>query len=483
MLPFTLLVSFCDVYSDLPQVRRIKRMRGLRRADSTSELAKILDDGTNSPPRVQEEGSLTYKQSVIKLITGITPNKESGFTLRATPKLLLLVAFLGVHVLNLFTPLATSTAINRHNSSAMSPYSFSRSDATSPAVAFALKQLSALHSADFKIIAHLAPPLLIRMDIPGASPPLTSLEGIAPVFRNSATPLAVLDRFMSGWSTLAGDPVMSKWIVITLVISVFLNGYLLKGIALVDTDRAQAAQNAARILLASTGQLAYDEDRPVKMMRRHSSAMARNGPNYSESEQRSYNDGDSRPGDAAESPDFPRSPPLLSMPLKAKRLSGEQKLSTAFKSKLDKVKEIESPTETRSHATASQQPSIALTNPSGPLTPTTISETSFLMSDLGGTSTPATTAESDLISDDAQALTPRPPRSFEECAKIFDAGGTLSLTDEELIILVQKGKLAAYSLETLLKDHRRAVRVRRALICEFDCILLRVMSHSLNVSI
>ena len=51
---------------------------------------------------------------------------------------------------------------------------------------------------------------------------------------------------MSNWTNLVGDPVLSKWIVVMLSLSVALNGYLLKGIAagtglhfsLVETGRA-----------------------------------------------------------------------------------------------------------------------------------------------------------------------------------------------------------------------------------------------------
>jgi hydroxymethylglutaryl-CoA reductase (NADPH) len=36
---------------------------------------------------------------------------------------------------------------------------------------------------------------------------------------------------MSSWTRLVGDPILSKWIVVVLDISISLNGYLLKGIA------------------------------------------------------------------------------------------------------------------------------------------------------------------------------------------------------------------------------------------------------------
>jgi hydroxymethylglutaryl-CoA reductase (NADPH) len=40
------------------------------------------------------------------------------------------------------------------------------------------------------------------------------------------------------------------------------------------------------------------------------------------------------------------------------------------------------------------------------------------------------------------------------------------LNDEEIILLAQKGKIAPYALEKVLRDFDRAVKVRRALICE-----------------
>jgi len=36
---------------------------------------------------------------------------------------------------------------------------------------------------------------------------------------------------MSSWICLVSDPILSKWIVVVLAISISLNGYLLKGIA------------------------------------------------------------------------------------------------------------------------------------------------------------------------------------------------------------------------------------------------------------
>ncbi|KAG8853696.1 3-hydroxy-3-methylglutaryl-coenzyme A (HMG-CoA) reductase isozyme [Serendipita sp. 411] len=59
-----------------------------------------------------------------------------------------------------------------------------------------------------------------------------------------------------------------------------------------------------------------------------------------------------------------------------------------------------------------------------------------------------------------------PCRSLEECIQIFESSptGIRELNNEEIILLAQEGKIAAYALEKLLADFERAVVVRRALI-------------------
>lgn len=71
-------------------------------------------------------------------------------------------------------------------------------------------------------------------------------------------------------------------------------------------------------------------------------------------------------------------------------------------------------------------------------------------------------------------------RSLEECIEVFENGPrpvsvSLSmLNDEEVILLSQNGKIAAYALEKTLGDNERAVSIRRALICKssFTSVLL-----------
>jgi hydroxymethylglutaryl-CoA reductase (NADPH) len=56
-------------------------------------------------------------------------------------------------------------------------------------------------------------------------------------------------------------------------------------------------------------------------------------------------------------------------------------------------------------------------------------------------------------------------RPLDECVEIFAGGvGAPNLSDEEVILLVEKGKVAPYALEKALKNLDRAVRIRRAVI-------------------
>ncbi|BFZ55493.1 3-hydroxy-3-methylglutaryl-coenzyme A (HMG-CoA) reductase isozyme [Savitreella phatthalungensis] len=57
-----------------------------------------------------------------------------------------------------------------------------------------------------------------------------------------------------------------------------------------------------------------------------------------------------------------------------------------------------------------------------------------------------------------------PSRPITECEELHKAGKTRELTDEELSLLVIRGKIPPYALEKLLGNLERAVRVRRAFV-------------------
>ena len=50
----------------------------------------------------------------------------------------------------------------------------------------------------------------------------------------------------------------------------------------------------------------------------------------------------------------------------------------------------------------------------------------------------------------------------------FQANGAVSLSDEEILSLVDGGKIPSYALEKTLGDFTRAVKIRRDLICKIQ---------------
>jgi len=76
-------------------------------------------------------------------------------------------------------------------------------------------------------------------------------------------------------------------------------------------------------------------------------------------------------------------------------------------------------------------------------------------------------------------------RSLDECINVFENGprplslSLKTLNDEEVILLAQNGKIAMYALEKVLGNDQleRAVRIRRALVCEsFPSFLMPLYS-------
>ncbi|KAG1796751.1 uncharacterized protein HD556DRAFT_1467212 [Suillus plorans] len=159
-------------------------------------------------------------------------------------KLLLIAPFLTMHILNFATTL-TPAAISRYQTqtlidSARTAYSVShRVDITSPAIASVLTNLAAIDatlqveveveanvSASTDLLVKIAPPLYIRITPPGPVRPRV-------LFRSTEA----IENFMTGWTTLIGDPILSKWIVLVLAVSVALKGIAegaMRGIRITD---------------------------------------------------------------------------------------------------------------------------------------------------------------------------------------------------------------------------------------------------------
>ena len=249
---------------------------------------------------------------------------------------------------------------------------------------------------DDEILVRVAPPLHVR------------------VSREDAVKSGhIIHNFMESWTRLVGDEVLSKWIVLVLAVSVALNGYLLKGIAVgATTTLRPVVSQAVRFGWDETKEKVKEDIRPSSPMLPRlstldSPVLREVDPTLPEVTPRpTYFD--TLPAPVAPIPVPARPPPL-------------------------NLDQIHQKLEERAHEL----------------------ERSVL---------PAST-----ISD---APPPEDARPFEEILDIFENGprpvanSLAMLNNEEVVLLSQKGKIAAYALEKMLGDNERAVSIRRALICE-----------------
>lgn len=271
--------------------------------------------------------------------------------------------------------------------------------------------------------------------------------------------MATLDRFMSEWSLLVGDPVLSKWIVVALFVSIILNGYLLKGIASTSAPGGAsgpvAVAAAAARLVGAGG--AWDSLEPksetLRSRRRWSGGLhlerMSNGHRVD-----SLIEADTKLGqDRAKSLDTarplrrgtivpqPTIPAHLPHPAPHHKpaVSGD---STPRSEELVNSATVKAPQKEIGHFEVVRTPTVPIFAPQ-------------LMS---GDDSPV----------DGQ-VTHFGRRPLDECWEVYAGGlGALDLSDEEVIMLCEAGKIPAYGLEKGLKDLERAVRVRRAVICECE---------------
>jgi len=273
-------------------------------------------------------------------------------------------------------------------------------DITSPSIQHSLSHLAALHDGS-ELIVRVSAPVHVRM-----VPIVPHLHKESKIKGHDADDM--IDNFMSSWTRLVGDPILSKWIVLLLGVSVALNGYLLKGISTgtgstrtvqqaqsvrFNTDRVQEKQPAASSTAPAPVSIIPETRKEDVVVYSTAPAIVRPVP-------------------------IPavRRPPSVN----------------GISSLLDSVDQ----------RLKAQQPTFT------------------------------TGDESDSQDEEPDSKeTSTPTRSLEECIDIFENGPrpvsvSLSLlNDEEVILLAQHGKIQAYALEKVLGDLERAVLIRRALIC------------------
>lgn len=322
-------------------------------------------------------------------------------------------------MLNLCTTLTPATALQRYHNhpSSKSLHLFSeplpgpikKVDITSPVISNVLSSLATQDNQsqssdidspkDDEIIVRVAPPLHVRV----------SRE-------DAAKSGQIIQNFMESWTRLVGDEVLSKWIVLVLAVSVALNGYLLKGIAVGGTNTLRPAlSQAVRFGVDDAGEKVKEDVRqPSPVL-----------PKLSMLDSPTLPEVDTTP-EATPRPTYfnaAMSAPVAPIPVPARGLSLNLNLE-----RIDRKLE-----EQRVHEFERSV-----------LPPSAISA----------------------------ILPPEGIRPFEDILDIFENGprpvanSLAMLSNEEVILLSQRGKIAAYALEKMLGDNERAVLVRRALICK-----------------
>jgi hydroxymethylglutaryl-CoA reductase (NADPH) len=375
------------------EVHRIKLVRGApRKSKSRSNL--------------QRESSTASLGSNEGSPTSTTWAKGEKQTQPENPvvrlKLFLIISFLTLHLLNFCTTLTEQTALQRHSTHSVSVPSAVRIDPRSPTLAPILEALYANQPIGTDLAVQIVPATNVAM----------SLDSY------STSRMASIDHFMSEWTQLVGDPVLSKWIVVALGISVLLNGYLLKGIASNSIGGkgpvAAAAQALAGVFEASLSA------QPTKTEKRDWT-----GSLQVETGRLNGKDTQKTPRAARFADNVP---PTLTYPapvagdLTPKHSERQERVNG------DALGQVVVPAEPRI-------PVIAEPRANGYSSSNENSPMAFGR------------------------------RTLEECVDIFAGGvGAANLSDEEVILLVEKGKVAPYALEKALKDLERAVKIRRAVI-------------------
>lgn len=310
------------------------------------------------------------------------------------------------------------------------------------------------------------------------------------------------DAFLSAWTGLVGDPVLSKWISLSLALSLALNAVLMRGIAAgalggVGLGAAGVAASGwglgVRFSATNLGVVREVEEgsedgsegdsptsgsgeekgrsieniqaRPRDGERRKavfglgkSLARIRASSPMANSVMRAYN------GKTSPEP-IPASEAEATVNTISVDTSASRSLFTAAPATATKIE--------TSTVFSAASPSVTAFPPTQIVRPQPVRPQSHSIAldlvdrKLAQVSGSTSTSSSSLQGPIGEV------RSLEECLEIFENGprpvsaSLVLLNDEEIVMLSQNGKIQAYALEKMLGDFERAVKIRRALICEF----------------
>ncbi|KAH9053184.1 hydroxymethylglutaryl-coenzyme A reductase-domain-containing protein [Lactarius vividus] len=402
---------YVAILSVMIEVRRVKMFRVLssRRSSMSDVKPPVIVNGQLQMPKLSfrqrtSAALLGVKGSLLKSQSKEKDGKEENPVARL--KLLLIVSFLSLHLLNLCAPFTPGTAVARLQQDQSTILvrdvvpGFRTVDITNPSIQYSLSHLAAVHDGS-ELIVRISAPVLVRM-VPITPPHLHKESKIKGRDADD-----MIDSFMSSWTRLVGDPILSKWIVLILGVSVALNGYLLKGIS-TGTGSTRTVQPAQSVR--------FNTERNQEKQSLVPSAPPAPVSTILET----------RKEDVVV---YSTAPAIVRpIPIPAVRRPPSVNGISSLLDSVDQRLKAQQPTFTTGDESDSQ----------------------------------------DEETDSKETSTPT--RSLEDCIDIFENGPrpvsvSLSLlNDEEVILLAQNGKIQAYALEKVLGDLERAVLIRRALI-------------------
>lgn len=282
---------------------------------------------------------------------------------------------------------------------------------------------------DRQLLLKISPPMYIRVTPPAA---LTSKISGAPADgKGPKTTSEMVESFMSSWTRLVGDPILSKCLVILLAISVGLNGYLLRGIAL-----GVGVNGLGALLIRGKGGVRFEDGAEDETAVAAEESGAGVGSSGSHTATGSSTALEVKTHGLVRKPSYtiPPSVNTFSLDDVDKKLKAQRRLTITSKT-----------------VAAATQQAVALAS-----TPSSSSDAS---------------SSSDDLDDEPVPVEIRP---YDEVLDIFENGprpvskSLALLNDEEIVLLSAKGKVAAYALEKVLGggalDLERAVRIRRMLV-------------------
>ncbi|KAJ7768621.1 hydroxymethylglutaryl-coenzyme A reductase-domain-containing protein [Mycena maculata] len=353
-------------------------------------------------------------------------------------KLLLLVSFLVIHVLNVSAPLTAPPRafVSSSVSGGTTPLDPALLAALAPSAPVSASVPSPSSGTGAEDDA-AAPRLLIRVRAP------LTLRAVRPGSRRRQFQ-SHLEGALSAWTRLVGDPVLSKALVVVLALSLVLNAFLIRGVAVAGAgvrvggggggggvrfvERAQVQE------VSAPGRDGRKEEKEVQEEKREAKKDAQDGwardiAALSISTQLQ-----------------PQPEPLLAPTTPISVVHAQTPLPSAGVMPTFSLDDVDRRLRVRGRGLKgrSKTPGRRITS----------------SSDSSGSDAP-----------DAQDAEPRPlPELIDLLAAAPKSGGLREMTDEEVVRLSQAGKVQGYALEKVLAPAQeptgleRAVRVRRALV-------------------